>query len=704
MATEIVGSLFGVTPEMYQQRQAEMADRQALDYAQLSPLQRASYGIARGGYQLAGALGGQDPQLQMISRRQAIARQIDPTNLNSMQMGIQALAQAGDQVGAMQLSQVLRQAENDIALRSQREASATASLASATRERTQSTPEKIQLAREFASRKGEVGSPEYEAEYNSQLTRLTTTSAATSEKIQLARELAARRGAPGTPEYEAAYNSELNRLTTTAETQTPEMRNAAALASLKGVPGSPEYAQEFQSQLSRLTAKTEVREPMTPEMRNASALASLKGSPGSPEYAQEYNTQLSRLTTRAEAREPTTNEITNARAVALQAGPVGSPEYNASFNAEYNRLTAPREAREPTTNEITNARAVAAQAGPVGSPEYTAAFRAEYNRLTAPKEGREPTTSELTNARAIARRAGPEGSQEYNAAFDAEYSRLTTRAEGREPTTSELTNARAIALRAGPVGSDAYNAAFDSEYQRLTTKTGAGINFGIDRNATAIADYGKPFAELTQAQQQAVNKKVAEVQKDTAKASATTVTVPGQRALADIPAFRRNVQATIDPQLKAINAADQALTAINDSLATNNFASFRAAQVQFARAIAGAGDLSQKELRAAGADPSLIGGATDVISTAFTSTPSVDTQKKLRETLRAIRSVAQSKANAEINQQRKIALRQPGYDVAAVNDALTFEELTRSAPTGSAAQSVADQARAELARRQSGGR
>lgn len=131
MATEIVGSLFGVTPEMFQQRQAEMADRQALDYAQLSPLQRASYGLARGGYQLAGALGGQDPQLQIISRRQAIARQIDPTDLNSMQMGVQALAQAGDQVGAMQLAQVLRQAENDIALRSQRQAAAMASTAQA---------------------------------------------------------------------------------------------------------------------------------------------------------------------------------------------------------------------------------------------------------------------------------------------------------------------------------------------------------------------------------------------------------------------------------------------------------------------------------------------------------------------------------------------------------------------------------------------
>ena len=131
MATDIVGSLFGVTPEMLQQRQFEMADRQAQEYAQLSPLQRASYGLARGGYQLAGALGGEDPQLRMVSTRNTIARQIDPTDPQSMMRGIQALQQAGDQVGAMQLAQVLRQAENDMALRSQRQAAALASTAQA---------------------------------------------------------------------------------------------------------------------------------------------------------------------------------------------------------------------------------------------------------------------------------------------------------------------------------------------------------------------------------------------------------------------------------------------------------------------------------------------------------------------------------------------------------------------------------------------
>lgn len=260
MATDIVGSLFGVTPEVLQQRQMDMADRQAMEYAQLSPLQRASYGLARGGYQLAGALGGQDPQLRMISNRNAIARQIDPTNLESMQMGIQALQQAGDSVGAMQLAQVLRQAESEAAQRFQREAAGEASLATARRERVQATPREIQLARELAS----------------------------------------QRGAPGTPEYQEAYNAELTRLTTTGESATPEMRNAAALASRKGPPGSPEYNAEYQAQLSRLTTKEEGREPTSTELTNARALAALAGPVGSAEYNAELRTQLNRLTTKPE--------------------------------------------------------------------------------------------------------------------------------------------------------------------------------------------------------------------------------------------------------------------------------------------------------------------------------------------------------------------------------------------------------------------
>ena len=88
---DIVQSLFGVTPEMYQQRQAQQADAAAQQYAQLSPMQQAQAGIYRGAYGLAGALGGQDPQLRLISARNSIAKQIDYNNPESIMQGVQSL-------------------------------------------------------------------------------------------------------------------------------------------------------------------------------------------------------------------------------------------------------------------------------------------------------------------------------------------------------------------------------------------------------------------------------------------------------------------------------------------------------------------------------------------------------------------------------------------------------------------------------------
>lgn len=170
----------------------------------------------------------------------------------------------------------------------------------------------------------------------------------------------------------------------------------------------------------------------------------------------------------------------------------------------------------------------------------------------------------------------------------------------------------------------------------------------------------------------------------TGKGTQITTVLPGARELVDIPAFRAKVQSTIEPQSKVVFATDNALTAINDSIATDNFASFRAAKTQFARAISGAGDLSQRELKAAGADPSLLGGSADYISELFTSTPTLDTQNKIKKTLEAIRTVSVRKANAEIERQQKIALLQPGYSPAAVATALDFPEFRQPTAAPSA--------------------
>jgi hypothetical protein len=132
---EIVQSLFGVSPESYQQAQQQRADAQALQYAQLTPFQQANYAIGRGanmlGGAIGGALGGQDPELQRVTARQQIARQLNPNDPASIERAIAALSQAGDAQGAMMLQGEYRKLQESNALVGQRGAAEKASLAQA---------------------------------------------------------------------------------------------------------------------------------------------------------------------------------------------------------------------------------------------------------------------------------------------------------------------------------------------------------------------------------------------------------------------------------------------------------------------------------------------------------------------------------------------------------------------------------------------
>ena len=77
----------------------------------------------------------------------------------------------------------------------------------------------------------------------------------------------------------------------------------------------------------------------------------------------------------------------------------------------------------------------------------------------------------------------------------------------------------------------------------------------------------------------------------------------------------------------------------------------------------------------AGADPAILGGTADYISRLFSSTPTIDTQNKIKSTLEAIRTVSVNKANEEIDRQRKIALRNKNYNPQDVETALDFPEF-----------------------------
>lgn len=104
---DIVPSLFGVTPQMYQRQQQDRMDAQALRFAQLDPFQQAQFSISRGanmlGGAIGGALGGQDPELQRITLRQQIAGSLDPSDLSTFDSGIDMLLRGGDNQGAFLL-------------------------------------------------------------------------------------------------------------------------------------------------------------------------------------------------------------------------------------------------------------------------------------------------------------------------------------------------------------------------------------------------------------------------------------------------------------------------------------------------------------------------------------------------------------------------------------------------------------------------
>jgi len=144
MAENIVAGLFGLTPEMYGEQQRTSALAEGIRLAQLDPAARGAamtYAGARGlGNAIGGAFGVEDPQLKMISARNAVVKQIDQTNPESILQGAQMLAQAGDQQGAMALAQYARQAQSEMAQTQQRRAAALASEAAARRERVQADP------------------------------------------------------------------------------------------------------------------------------------------------------------------------------------------------------------------------------------------------------------------------------------------------------------------------------------------------------------------------------------------------------------------------------------------------------------------------------------------------------------------------------------------------------------------------------------
>jgi hypothetical protein len=89
MATDIVGGLFGITPQSYERQQYEQSLREGQSFGTPQGLYASAAQLGRG---IAGALGAEDPQLKLISMRNAIFNRADPNDPDSLMAAARELA------------------------------------------------------------------------------------------------------------------------------------------------------------------------------------------------------------------------------------------------------------------------------------------------------------------------------------------------------------------------------------------------------------------------------------------------------------------------------------------------------------------------------------------------------------------------------------------------------------------------------------
>jgi len=205
MATDIVGSLFGVSPEMYQEERNRQGMSDAITMARLDPMQMgranimAGAGRAAGGF--AGLMGVEDPQMRLISQRNALAQQFDVSTPEGLGQYASALQEVGDTRGALEAANISRKAASEVALAKQRmferqgadplqqlirsgkyipssistyaKSGNIKDLELIEKPLVEPTTDPIKNARAIAAAEFPVGSPQYEERYKEELKRLT---------------------------------------------------------------------------------------------------------------------------------------------------------------------------------------------------------------------------------------------------------------------------------------------------------------------------------------------------------------------------------------------------------------------------------------------------------------------------------------------------------------------------------------------------
>lgn len=219
MATDVL-SLF-TSPEQYGLAQDAQRQQQAALFASMSPIQQVNYqsylGGARTGAALPMLFGTEDPQLRMITQRQALTSSLDTSNPESIMAVARQAAELGDPQFALALTDYANRQMGELAQVQQR---LRESKAAATPEKLQVAAARAELQDRISQLKLMPASPERDraiAVAENTLAGLTTAAKTGQipDVIEIARERAKVKGlTEGTPAYNDFIDKEIERQTT----------------------------------------------------------------------------------------------------------------------------------------------------------------------------------------------------------------------------------------------------------------------------------------------------------------------------------------------------------------------------------------------------------------------------------------------------------------------------------------------------------
>lgn len=195
----------------------------------------------------------------------------------------------------------------------------------------------------------------------------------------------------------------------------------------------------------------------------------------------------------------------------------------------------------------------------------------------------------------------------------------------------------------------------------LITKADKGVKPPADFLAVAVElGYGEKtnIGDYSAPEVRAINQTLFErsAKKAAAGASSVQVGIPGIDKAKDVLDFRDKLNTTVKPYRDSINAADNAISLLNEGMKTNNFAAVAAAQRGLAKA-AGETQISSADVKAFGGDPSLIGSIADVTSRLVTGTPTADTLKKMKIVAQIIKKKNEERLKDEEKMAKRTATR-----------------------------------------------